>query len=261
MNTSNISDDFFTRKKNFISKDILGPCININNISNNNKLNPNIPNYYFNPNYVNSYYNPNPNIEYSNRIPAFDVNFNYNQNFNNNNNNNTNNNKLNPILPFKVNNIFNPSPRDAVKITNMYKYPQHNSETPLRSIYENYIPNKPYNFCENQTKEHLDVNICPTTSIHGGSLNNNSISFEDFNKFNTSRVESSELNSRKLKTNKIIKCPNGTEFEELSNEDIERFAFSLAKDQAGCRFLQRKLDEIPNLALRIFHKVVIFYID
>ena len=52
LNTSNISDDFFTRKKNFISKDILGPCININNISNNNKLNPNIPNYYFNPNYV-----------------------------------------------------------------------------------------------------------------------------------------------------------------------------------------------------------------
>jgi hypothetical protein len=79
--------------------------------------------------------------------------------------------------------------------------------------------------------------------------------YEDFNKFNISKVESSELNSRELKTNKIIKIPNPNDFEELSLEEIEKYSFSLAKDQIGCRFLQKKLDEIPDLARIVFHKV------
>ena len=207
LNTSNLSDEFFSKKKNFISKDILGP-IHLNHHNNTNNLNPKIPNYYFNPNNVNNNYNPTLNIDFCNNIPPFDVNVNYHNNYQN-----INSSVRNPILPFKVNNIFNPSPRDAMKITNMYKLQQQNSQTPLRSIYDNYVPNNVnyFNFCENQSKEFFEVNIHPPTCvINQGCINSNTngISFDDFNKFNTSKVESSELNSRKLKTTKIIKNPN-----------------------------------------------------
>jgi chemotaxis methyl-accepting protein methylase len=83
----------------------------------------------------------------------------------------------------------------------------------------------------------------------------NQIPFEDFNKFNISKVESSEINNRELKTTKLIKNPI-TDLEELGIEEIGKYAYSLAKDQAGCRFLQKKLDENPSLANDIFPKLM-----
>lgn len=87
------------------------------------------------------------------------------------------------------------------------------------------------------------------------SSTNNQIPFEDFNKFNISKVESSEINNRELKTTKLIKNPI-TDLEELGIEDIGKYAYSLAKDQAGCRFLQKKLDETSSLANDIFPKLM-----
>jgi hypothetical protein len=99
------------------------------------------------------------------------------------------------------------------------------------------------------------TNQLNTQNVEKPSTSNNQIPFEDFNKFNISKVESSEINNRELKTTKLIKNPI-TDLEELGIEEIGKYAYSLAKDQAGCRFLQKKLDETPFLANDIFPKLM-----
>jgi hypothetical protein len=239
LNTSNISEEFL-KKKNYISKDLFHN--NMHSFPIQNKILPNqsIPKYYFNQ------FLPSNIVEFnSDNKPLSES----GPNTDYNNSSQINNDIVNPHNPFKINNIFYPSPRDIINISNMFKL-QHKMQTPLKSIYDtfNYNSNYSYSSKENQTKEYVDSHFKP-------QANTPSNNFEDFNKFNTSKVESSELNSRELKTTKIIKIPNPNDFEELSIEEIEKYAFSLAKDQLGCRFLQKKIDEIPDLASKIFHKV------
>jgi len=46
------------------------------------------------------------------------------------------------------------------------------------------------------------------------------------------------------------------DFNEMGNEELSNYCINLAKDQPGCRFLQKKLEDTPNLANDyIFHKV------
>ena len=44
-------------------------------------------------------------------------------------------------------------------------------------------------------------------------------------------------------------------FTEFNNEDLCKMAFNLAKDQAGCRFLQKRIEESSSLADDIFLNV------
>jgi hypothetical protein len=127
-------------------------------------------------------------------------------------------------------------------------------------IKETTIPNdnnKPQN-SSNNSNLLVNANITNqlnTQNVEKSSSSSNQIPFEDFNKFNISKVESSEINNRELKTTKLIKNPI-TDLEELGIEEIGKYAYSLAKDQAGCRFLQKKLDETPSLANDIFPKLM-----
>jgi len=127
-------------------------------------------------------------------------------------------------------------------------------------IKETTIPNdnnKPQN-SSNNSNLLVNANITNqlnTQNVEKSSSSSNQIPFEDFNKFNISKVESSEINNRELKTTKLIKNPI-TDLEELEIEEIGKYAYSLAKDQAGCRFLQKKLDETPSLANDIFPKLM-----
>jgi flagellar biosynthesis chaperone FliJ len=45
--------------------------------------------------------------------------------------------------------------------------------------------------------------------------------------------------------------------EELSEEEIEQYAYQLSKEQMGCRFLQKKLDECQQFGSKLYHKVYI----
>ena len=238
LNTSNISEELL-KKKNYISKELFNNSLY--SLNNNIVPNQSIPKYYFNQTIQKNVID----LSFDNKPLTLT-----NENMDHNNNSQQNTNLINSNNPFKINNIFYPSPRDIINISNMFKI-QHNIQTPLKSIYDSFNNNtlNCYNFKEIKNKEHIDSHFKP-------SMNVTAKDYEDFNKFNSSKVESSELNSRELKTTKIIKIPNPNDFEELSSEEIEKYAFSLAKDKAGCRFLQKKLDETPELATRIFHKVL-----
>ena len=145
------------------------------------------------------------------------------------------------------------APQYAMKcsqnVPNMFKFHQNVQQPPIRSIYDKYFHYNisSYIVSESQNKEYLDYNVITSANPN---------SFEEFNKFSTAKIESSELNSRELKTSKLIKNPSQTDYDELSIEEIEKYAFTLAKDQAGCRFLQRRLDEIPSLAGTILARVL-----
>jgi hypothetical protein len=43
--------------------------------------------------------------------------------------------------------------------------------------------------------------------------------------------------------------------EELSEEEIEQYAYQLSKEQMGCRFLQKRLDDYQQFGSKLYHKV------
>ena len=123
----------------------------------------------------------------------------------------------------------------------------------IRSIYDKYLNiNFSFNIIESQNKEIFEASQSYSNKVTPSS---DKVPFEDFNKFNISKVESSEINNRELKNLKLSKNPV-SDFEDLGVDEIEKYSYSLAKDQTGCRFLQKKLDELPNLANDIFPKVI-----
>ena len=133
-----------------------------------------------------------------------------------------------------------------------YEFNQNNNNNNRNQVgYNNNISTSPFG---NQVGNNNNINTTPFGNQVGNNIKISTTPFEEFNKFNVSKVESSELNNRELKTTKLIKNPT-TDFEDLSVEEIQKYAFSLAKDQAGCRFLQKKLEEIPNFANDIFPRV------
>lgn len=195
---------------------------------------------------------------------------NFNYNLKGNEESNLNSNKINLIA---INPYINPS-----TCNNFFKF-QSMFPNQIRSINDKYdlLINISYAKPVDQSRESNNIIENNKSSIHNNNFSNtnvgnaipqgnnqtiekpissnNTIPFEDFNKFNISKVESSEINNRELKTTKLIKNPI-SDFEELGFEEIGKYSYSLAKDQAGCRFLQKKLDETPSLANEIFPKLM-----
>lgn len=73
-------------------------------------------------------------------------------------------------------------------------------------------------------------------------------------KANYNVVEHSDKNNRLLKSSKILQTTLEN-MEDYSDDEIEKFAYQLSKEQIGCRFLQKKLDQNLKLGGKIYHKV------
>jgi hypothetical protein len=68
-------------------------------------------------------------------------------------------------------------------------------------------------------------------------------------------VRPQEANIRELSRKPIVK-PNISNFATMNNEELIKHAFNLAKDQSGCRYLQKKLeDEGTSFHNSIYNKI------
>ena len=65
-----------------------------------------------------------------------------------------------------------------------------------------------------------------------------------------------DMNSRDFKTNKVQKPPL-IHYLNMSNDELAVNSFFMSKDQAGCRYLQKKLEEEEEeFALKIYPFIV-----
>ena len=241
----------------------------IQNIINKQEFKPYIPNKnrnQFSEDIPNNYYN-NMNMNYilnKNYAPKINFNIPYNQNNNNvNMMNNMNNNYINNFNNLNNNNLYmnnNNIFQNAYSLNNI-----PNNINNMNRYNNNFMPQMPsqLNRTNNLYKE--------------AENNNNNNSFNDFyykgDKYQISNskeykknetgelrsINDSDLVTAITVNNKVIKRIDPNTY---LNESIEYLSFNilpLAKDQAGCRFLQEKLEKDQN-APKAFYNAILPHI-
>ena len=233
-----------------------GSMNNNNNLVNNFTINNNINNNFsINNNIINNNLIGNPNFNIGGG-------HNLNNKMNNNQNNNimVNNNPLQMIkekeispYPTKIGeflniqnrpNLINPNENNKFEINNMNNFPQSQS----LNYFNNNNFNKNNNYINNFYYNGDNYQISQFKQYKKSDNSNNgqirSICADDF-------VTTITANNKKIK--RID--PN-----TYLNESLEYLSFNilpLAKDQAGCRFLQEKLDKEPIKATNLFFNAIL----
>ena len=233
-----------------------------------------IPNYYYN----NMNMNMNMNYALNNKNYSEDMNFNkpYNSQYENanmmNNRNNIYMNNMNNLNNFNNNinnNINNNLKNNYYMNNNIFKNPYYiNNNMPNNFPNINqFLPNN--NF------------IMPMPNINTNNMNpeenpnNNSVSnfmykgdkYQITNTKDTNKNDKGEIRSISeadivtaiTANNKVIKRIDPNTYLNASLEYLSYNILPLAKDQAGCRFLQEKLSQDPNAA-NAFYKAILPYI-
>ena len=221
---------------------------NINNLNNLNNLNnpgpQNINNAFFsNPNI-------NNNIEDSQKYPMNNylsipqpnninntiMNNNYQQNFND----------VNAFSHFYMNfqNQYNNNIQNNGNINNSYMIRNQmnlNNQPSIpyqmnQSNFSNYtIPNNIFSIQNSQRIKNANI-----TNNNNNNSNNNNIILNNQIKFNKSR--------RIINTSNLYK---------LDNSEIAKQSYNLAKDQIGCRFLQKKIEEDTQFSLNSIYPIIL----
>ena len=171
---------------------------------------------------------------------------NYNYNFNNMNymylNNITNqggNSKM-------VNNQVGKSNNDYQLPFNMVNSGDLNSQVPNQKFFQNYsgnINNMNRNVIKNNNNLY-NINSFneyqQTPNIKINENNGNMFYIPNNINYNYEKPSNSDhfYNNRNMNIN----------YDEIGHEELSNYCFNLAKEQSGCRFLQKKLEDTPNLA-------------
>ena len=257
--------------------------VNLND--NNNNLNLDSENS------INQIHQGMNNLNFENHIFINDSNFNNINNYNNINNNNQepynnfyiDNNFGNPNInngQFQQNNSFshymskNNNQFDFLNNNNiMFNNFQNKNFFDYSNMYNN-------NYLINPNNPIINVNINTNPNIFGNNINDNN--FQQFinlknnlnpmnyqqifninpiqdhinNNNNISISSSNSINSQKKKT----KIPLKMNFNSISLNDLIKNSDTICKDQTGCRLLQKKIDEQPEIASKIlnvcFEKII-----
>ena len=220
----------------------LSESCNINtNTLINQKMNVNINNNSNNNNYFYQYKENDQNYEEENfKGKPYDIKkssdyLNYG-NLSMNSNNLLCNNLINPNNNLKYNNN-----------NNIYYNQQMN-------YYQQFINNQQMNYLYNQYNN----------SYNG--YNNNFIQFNYNNPYRsfssndvTQSLKSQRLNN--YQNNNYIKKTFNYNYSNLSDEELAKQAHLIVKIQSGCRFLEKKIEENPELANSLFFNNILSYVE
>ena len=208
--------------------------ININNNSNNN-------NYYYQiqnqqNNQGQNIYNQNNNFQmknnYYNRKRQSD---NY-LHFQNQNPIFINNNTINPNINNQDNSNFN----------NIY-YNNSQIKTPQINYYQPFINQNPIN----QMNYYYNYQ-------YNQNYNNN---FIRYNFPNPYRSNSSNNITQNLNIYSPIRKNHNINYLSLSNEELAKQAHNIAKIQSGCRYLEKKIEDNPELVENLFFNNILSFVE
>ena len=235
---SNYTDDNLSQPKS----ENMNVNININNNSSNN-------NYYYyhfnnkqtNENEEKNNINENNNFQLNNNPYKKSVSQNYfpNQMFVNNNLNENMNNNMNN----NINNIINNNQEK------MYQNIYYNS--PIRRSQINYYQQ----FINSNNINPMNYYYNP----YNQNYNNNFINYNNLN--NPFRSNSSNNITQKISIHSPIRKNYNINYLSLSNEELAKQAHNIAKIQSGCRYLEKKIDDNPELVENLFFNNILSYVE
>ena len=262
MNNNNIiNNNIMNNNNNFINNNHI--IINNNNVSDNylftNQMNNNqfYNNIYFNLNNGNNLQinNNNQMINniYNNSFPMRNLNiitnsqkFSFNNYINKNEDININNNIINNNFNQKFNNK-NSFP--TIYINNQNQYINNKS---------NIINEKNYNNIKNQIIKNQSL-ISFQNNINNSNFKNNNFPNQNTQKLqiNNTNINNNISNKSNNKSKRIINISN---LYKLENSEIIKQSYNLAKDQIGCRFLQKKIEQDTQLSLNLMYPIILEHI-
>ena len=233
---------------------------NDNNINNNNYTNDNINKY---------------------KLEQMNVNININNNSNNNNYfyqiQNQHNNQRQNIYNQNNNQIENILYNIKRQSDNYLNFPNHNKIFINNNIinsnlnnqkYSNfnniYYNNSPINRSQINFYQHF-LNQNPINQMnyyynyqYNQNYNNN---FIKYNFQNPLRSNSSNTITPNLNIHSPIRKNSNINYLTLSNEELSKQAHNIAKNQKGCRYLEKKIEDNPELVESLFFNNILSYVE
>jgi hypothetical protein len=198
----------------------------------------------------NSHYNPQISSQFTGDYSEIEQNRMYNMNYPNN---------YNPVFltpsPYSSFEGINHTPYPGVNM-NLYDMMHHNAymwnqpSVPFYP-YQNMNPNLaqqnyPYQYAINNHPYFAMQNLRPVNTVNNSALTQkNEVPVHGMNGTQNifkKTIRAQETNIREL-TKKPMAKPNISHFATMNNEELIKHAFNLGKDQSGCRFLQKKIEE------------------
>ena len=181
-------------------------------------------------------------------IPPFiPKNYNYNYMNNKNNNNNYMPNKFDNY-PKTFSSITHSNPKDNFNIQDddnkiQIPYPYSNN------IIDDYYPKKGI-FYNNNNQDHNYMNYVMKNKNNNENNNNNKIK----------TITQQDMITTIISNNKKVKRIDPNLYLNESYEFLSHNIFQLSKDQAGCRFLQKKLEDESEIAIKYFYPAILPYL-
>ena len=185
-----------------------------------------------------------------------------------------NNNEQNPInnneenIDSKLNEIKNNKTQKNSINENMKKEQLHQHKTEIKNIYNNNLNhNNYYNNIYNPIyqnpqiffspfSQNNNINYIPYNFINQQQQNNLYFTLQNFNN-NQYNNQFQNKSKKFISINKII----NQNYNCLSDEELAQNARIIAKYQSGCRYLQMKIDEHPELVQSLFFPNILSYIQ
>ena len=176
-----------------------------------------------------------------------------------------NNHKIN--IDSKLNEIKNNKTQKNSINENMKKEQLHQHKTEIKNIYNNNLNhNNYYNNIYNPIyqnpqiffspfSQNNNINYIPYNFINQQQQNNLYFTLQNFNN-NQYNNQFQNKSKKFISINKII----NQNYNCLSDEELAQNARIIAKYQSGCRYLQMKIDEHPELVQSLFFPNILCYI-
>ena len=199
--------------------------------------------YSNNDNYMNNFNNNNGNFYFPQKIGEFLNIPMRNNNFNNQENNKFTNFKMNQ------NNLNNFDNNKNKNINNFY----YNGDQYQITATQQYKSSNNKNNNDSNLDYAKNISYVDNKYIINQELNNN-------NKEKIYTIGTKDLVTTITSNNKKIKRINPKTYLNESYEYLSHNIFILSKDQAGCRFLQEKLEKEPEIATNYFYDAILPYI-
>ena len=177
-----------------------------------------------------------------------------------------NNHKIN--IDSKLNEIKNNKTQKNSINENMKKEQLHQHKTEIKNIYNNNLNhNNYYNNIFNPIyqnpqiffspfSQNNNINYIPYNFINQQQQNNLYFTLQNFNN-NQYNNQFQNKSKKFISINKII----NQNYNCLSDEELAQNARIIAKYQSGCRYLQMKIDEHPELVQSLFFPNILSYIQ
>ena len=152
-----------------------------------------------------------------------------------------------------MNNNFQQNYNDLNSFNQFYmNFPnQYSNNINNNNINNNYLFQNQLNL--NNQSQNLNYQIPTQNNFQNYNISNNIFSLQNNQKIK----QNPNSNNNQIKYNKSRRIINISNLYKLDNIEIAKQSYNLAKDQIGCRFLQKKIEEDTKFSINSIYPIIL----